>query len=221
TTAYYSDLPVIGSLVYCECDALDQRFPTVGPMIPFLTLRLTILKMGSSSLPPVLIMLALSCVLVVEACSSLFRVCRTKGETGCNRLELAATVRAHLKGKPYTTYPGGPKIQKVYGGQRTFGGWLGELGMKKVEFREIVPTFLRVENPLRKITLSTLDHNPNLDLPVIGSLVFCKREALDPAGTEAGYVRLQNKLMNTDKSERERECSGQAHPDKLAGCSFP
>nr|CAD7458790.1 unnamed protein product [Timema tahoe] len=42
----------------------------------------------------------------------------------------------------------------------------------------------RVENHLGKTTPSTLDRYSNPDLPVISSLVYCKRDALDHAATE-------------------------------------
>nr|CAD7430383.1 unnamed protein product [Timema monikensis] len=51
-----------------------------------------------------------------------------------------------------------------------------------------VPAFVWREsgNPFRKNTLSTPGRDLNLDLPVSGNLVYCKRSALVHAATEAG-----------------------------------
>nr|CAD7408321.1 unnamed protein product [Timema poppensis] len=40
---------------------------------------------------------------------------------------------------------------------------------------------------LEKITLNTPDQDWNLDLPIIGSLVYCENNALDHVAIEAGY----------------------------------
>nr|CAD7439946.1 unnamed protein product [Timema bartmani] len=63
-------------------------------------------------------------------------------------------------------------------------------GMRKVIFRGSIPVFAlkereRVENHFGKTTLSTPDRGSSLDLPVIGSLVYCKSSALDHAAIEA------------------------------------
>nr|CAD7395674.1 unnamed protein product [Timema poppensis] len=42
-----------------------------------------------------------------------------------------------------------------------------------------------MKNHLGKITLGTPDRDSNLNLPVIGSLVYCESDALDHAATEA------------------------------------
>nr|CAD7446651.1 unnamed protein product [Timema bartmani] len=49
----------------------------------------------------------------------------------------------------------------------------------------------RVENQFGKITLSTLYQDSNLDLPVIGNLVYCESSALDHAATEAGHFSIE------------------------------
>nr|CAD7575247.1 unnamed protein product [Timema californicum] len=46
----------------------------------------------------------------------------------------------------------------------------------------------RVEINFRKNPLSTTDHDYNLDLPVIGSIVYCENNALDHAAKEVGMV---------------------------------
>nr|CAD7458112.1 unnamed protein product [Timema tahoe] len=51
-------------------------------------------------------------------------------------------------------------------------------------FRDIV--LGRVENHFDKTTSSTPDKDSNLDLPVIGSLVYCESSALDHAATKVG-----------------------------------
>nr|CAD7448578.1 unnamed protein product [Timema bartmani] len=65
-----------------------------------------------------------------------------------------------------------------------FTNQLTGLGMLNIE--EVNPHLRggRVENHLGKTTPSTLDRYSNLDLPVIRSLVYCKRDALDHAATE-------------------------------------
>nr|CAD7201197.1 unnamed protein product [Timema douglasi] len=45
----------------------------------------------------------------------------------------------------------------------------------------------RVKINFGNTTLSTPDRNSNLDLPIIGSIDYCKSSALDYADTEAGY----------------------------------
>nr|CAD7428629.1 unnamed protein product [Timema monikensis] len=44
-----------------------------------------------------------------------------------------------------------------------------------------------VENNIFKTTLGTLDRDSNLNLPVIGSLVYCVSSAIDIVATEAAY----------------------------------
>nr|CAD7458074.1 unnamed protein product [Timema tahoe] len=53
---------------------------------------------------------------------------------------------------------------------------------RKVTLIGSVPTLARRESG--KTTLSTLDQDLNLDLPVIGSLVYCESSALNHAATE-------------------------------------
>nr|CAD7456081.1 unnamed protein product [Timema tahoe] len=64
---------------------------------------------------------------------------------------------------------------------------------------------VRVENRFKKKGFgggrSTPDRDLNLDLPVIGSLVYCEGSALDDAATEAGIFAYLNYL--TPKSRRE------------------
>nr|CAD7462700.1 unnamed protein product [Timema tahoe] len=57
-------------------------------------------------------------------------------------------------------------------------------------YKDVYPHFLgkRVEDHFGKTTLSTPNRDSNIDLPVIGSLVYCKSSALDHADTEEGYI---------------------------------
>nr|CAD7398832.1 unnamed protein product [Timema cristinae] len=61
---------------------------------------------------------------------------------------------------------------------------LGAQGIMKAIFRLNVPSFTW-KIVLRKTTLSTPDRDSNLDLPVIGSLVYCESSAIDHETTEA------------------------------------
>nr|CAD7441510.1 unnamed protein product [Timema bartmani] len=49
-----------------------------------------------------------------------------------------------------------------------------------------------MENHLGKTTISTPDQDSNLDLSVIGSLVYFKSDALEYAATEAGKAAKQH-----------------------------
>nr|CAD7269519.1 unnamed protein product [Timema shepardi] len=44
-----------------------------------------------------------------------------------------------------------------------------------------------------KTTLSTPDRDSNLDLPVIGGLVYCENDGLEHAATEVGLDSVQNR----------------------------
>nr|CAD7259807.1 unnamed protein product [Timema shepardi] len=59
--------------------------------------------------------------------------------------------------------------------------WVGDLA------EEVYPHLRgrRGENNFGKITLSTFDRDSDLELPVIGSFVYCESSALDHAATEA------------------------------------
>nr|CAD7461217.1 unnamed protein product [Timema tahoe] len=59
-------------------------------------------------------------------------------------------------------------------------------GIQQVIFKGSVPAFAwRMENNFGKTTLSTPDQDSNLDLPIIGGLVYCESDALEYAATEA------------------------------------
>nr|CAD7439514.1 unnamed protein product [Timema bartmani] len=45
-----------------------------------------------------------------------------------------------------------------------------------------------MENHFRKFKLKSPDRDSNLDLPVIGSLIYCESSALDHAATKADTV---------------------------------
>nr|CAD7453556.1 unnamed protein product [Timema tahoe] len=47
-----------------------------------------------------------------------------------------------------------------------------------------------MENHFRKFKLKSPDRDSNLDLPVIGSLIYCESSALDHAATKADDVIL-------------------------------
>ncbi|CAG2064306.1 unnamed protein product, partial [Timema podura] len=65
----------------------------------------------------------------------------------------------------------------------------------------------RVDNHFGEITLGTPDRALNLDLPINGSLIFCKSSALEHGATEADYKLSANfaywwlKAVNAGKSE--------------------
>nr|CAD7443850.1 unnamed protein product [Timema bartmani] len=61
-------------------------------------------------------------------------------------------------------------------------------GERRLYLKEVYPHLRgnKVENHYGKTTLSTTDRYSNLDLPVIGSLVYCESDALDHGATEAG-----------------------------------
>nr|CAD7404835.1 unnamed protein product [Timema poppensis] len=53
----------------------------------------------------------------------------------------------------------------------------------------------KVENNLGKTTLRTPDRDSNIDLPVIGSLVYCKSDALVHAATDAASLATDLKVL--------------------------
>nr|CAD7395565.1 unnamed protein product [Timema poppensis] len=53
-----------------------------------------------------------------------------------------------------------------------------------IYFRGRIPAFAWKENHFGKSTLSTLGRDSNIDLPFIGSLFYCKSDALDHAATK-------------------------------------
>nr|CAD7255870.1 unnamed protein product [Timema shepardi] len=55
------------------------------------------------------------------------------------------------------------------------------------EAEEVYTHLVRVENHLRKTTLSTPNRDSNLNIFVVGSLVYCESSALDNAATEKGF----------------------------------
>ncbi|CAG2061853.1 unnamed protein product, partial [Timema podura] len=61
--------------------------------------------------------------------------------------------------------------------------FVGRKGIRKVIFRGSVPAFAWREIG-KKTTLSTPDQDSKLNLPVIGSLVYCESCALNHAATE-------------------------------------
>nr|CAD7415649.1 unnamed protein product [Timema poppensis] len=65
------------------------------------------------------------------------------------------------------------------------------IGMRKVEFRGVYPYVHegRMENKLGKNTLSAAEYYSYTDLPIIGSLAYCKSDVLDHAGTKEGSRR--------------------------------
>nr|CAD7452216.1 unnamed protein product [Timema tahoe] len=62
------------------------------------------------------------------------------------------------------------------------------------EYEKVYPHLYggRMENHLGKTTISTPDQDSNLDLSVIGSLVYFKSDALEYAATEAGKAAKQH-----------------------------
>nr|CAD7589024.1 unnamed protein product [Timema genevievae] len=79
--------------------------------------------------------------------------------------------------------------------------------MSKVEFRGSVPGAAWREKELNTIldenTLSQPEWNSNLDVPVMGSLVYCESSALDHAATEVG--RVENYFGTTPLSIPDQE----------------
>nr|CAD7394681.1 unnamed protein product [Timema cristinae] len=72
--------------------------------------------------------------------------------------------------------------------------WVGverSPGTRKVEFRGVYPYVHegRMENQLGKNTLSAAEYYSYNDLPIIGSLAFCKSDVLDHAATKEGSRR--------------------------------
>nr|CAD7414367.1 unnamed protein product [Timema poppensis] len=75
----------------------------------------------------------------------------------------------------------GAAIGEITGWDADSSHWVGDMA------EEVYPHLRRGrgENHFGKITLSTFDRDSNLELPVIGSLVYCDSSALDHAATEA------------------------------------
>nr|CAD7442982.1 unnamed protein product [Timema bartmani] len=74
----------------------------------------------------------------------------------------------------------------------------------------------RVENHFRKTNLSTPDRNLNLNLPVIGSLVYCESSTLDHMANEGGnfVVDLFSEIHLNELKKLEKQLE-QAENDKL------
>nr|CAD7461938.1 unnamed protein product [Timema tahoe] len=85
------------------------------------------------------------------------------------------------------------------------GGFRGRYNLEKSEVNSHLRGG-RVENQFGKITLSTLYQDSNLDLPVIGNLVYCESSALDHAATEAGHeIRPEELGIVGEKGEKQKQ----------------
>nr|CAD7571131.1 unnamed protein product [Timema californicum] len=72
----------------------------------------------------------------------------------------------------------------------------------------VLTTPRRVENHSGKTTLSTPDRDSNLDLTIIGSLVFCKSSTLDHAAMEAGRKTKKQNDKDFHSSDIETNACG-------------
>nr|CAD7259035.1 unnamed protein product [Timema shepardi] len=153
------NLPVIGSLVYCESSALDHASNEVGhwsekrPIDPPLLIDGFFTEkciMGKRAVPKGPYSLSLS---YSSACDVGYRRCQ---------LVLVFTSSRQRKGTA-SYYPFGLyALSTIYS---------NGLGIGKVELEEVNPHLRggRVENHLGKTTLSSPDRDSNLDLPVLSS----------------------------------------------------
>nr|CAD7398248.1 unnamed protein product [Timema poppensis] len=92
-------------------------------------------------------------------------------------------------------------------------------GIRKVIFLGNVPTFVwrKCGNPFWETTLSTPDQESNLDLPVIGNLVYCERSTLDHGVIEA---EKENILITAKrKAQQENEGINNIRPAPVLGLS--
>ncbi|CAG2060005.1 unnamed protein product, partial [Timema podura] len=87
-------------------------------------------------------------------------------------------------------------------------------GLHFMKYEKVYPHLYggRMENHLGKTTISTPDQDSNLDLSVIGSLVYFKSDALEYAATEAGELQTD---QETSKPLKRLEISLEAAKQHL------